>query len=343
MFPIAIKRTMNIQSSTVYQFDVSIVIVSFNTRDVLRECLRAAYRETGSLRVQVIVVDNDSTDGSPAMVEQEFPDVLLIRSEVNLGFGPANNRGFQSAGGRYIVLLNSDAFLTDGSLERSVAHMDRTPGAGLGGGRLMGRDGSWQPSARMFPTVFSDLIVLSGLAARFPRSRFFGRTDRTWANPMEASEVDWVPGAYSIVRAEVLAEVGTFDSRFFLYFEEVDFCRRIKEYGYSIWYWPDIAIVHIGGESSRQLRSLQFSRTGAQLTLWRMRSMLLYYRKHHGLSAWLAMMAEAVWYWMRLQRRRWSRNPLRRDSVQADRFMIKIMKDAWRDTKGGRYSPQQPW
>ena len=330
-------------TSSSFQFDLSVVIVSFNTRDLLRECLQSVFRESGSLRLQVIVVDNASTDGSPEMVEREFPDVLLKRSNINLGFGPANNLGFQSAGGRYLVLLNSDAFLTEGSLERSVAHMDENPGAGLGGGRLIGRDGSWQPSARRFPTVLGDLLVLSGLAARFPRSRFFGQVDRTWANPMEAAEVDWVPGAYSIVRAEVLNSVGSFDPRFFLYYEEVDLCKRIKNAGYSIWYWPDIVVTHIGGESSRQVRSLQLSRTGAQLTLWRMRSTLLYYRKHHGLSAWLTMMVEAVWYWLRSQRRRWSRNPDRRAIARADRSMISIMGQAWRDTKGGRYSPEQPW
>ncbi len=133
---------------------------------------------------------------------------MVIRSEVNLGFGRANNLGFQSVRGRYAVLLNSDAFLTPGSLELSVAHIEANPRIGIGGGRLVGSDGSLQPSARMFPTVLNDLIVLSGLAARFPHSRFFGRFDRTWADEHEAAEVDWVPGAYSIIRREVLAEVG---------------------------------------------------------------------------------------------------------------------------------------
>jgi len=334
---------MNAQGSASFQFDVSIVIVSFNTRDVLRECLQSVYREAGSLSVQVVVVDNASADGSAAMVEREFPDALSIRSEVNLGFGPANNLGFKSANGRYIVLLNSDAFLSEGSLQRSGAHMDANPRAGLGGGRLIGRDGSWQPSARMFPTVFTDLLVLSGLAARFPRSRFFGRADRTWADQMQAAEVDWVPGAYSILRAEALRAVGAFDPRFFLYYEEVDLCRRIKNRGFSIWYWPDIVVVHIGGESSRQVQSLQLSQTGAQLTLWRMRSMLLYYRKHHGLSAWCSLAAEAGWYWLRSQRRRWSKEPERRASVSADRRLIAILNQAWRDTMGGRFSPAQPW
>jgi GT2 family glycosyltransferase len=326
-----------------HQFDVSVVIVSFNTCRVLRECLSCVYREVRSLRVQVIVVDNGSADGSPRMIEQDFPDVVLIRSEANLGFGGANNLGFQSALGRYIVLLNSDAFLGEESLERSVAHMDANPRAGLGGARLTGRDGSWQPSARMFPTIFNDLIGLSGLAARFPQSRLFGRPDRTWANQGEAAEVDWVPGAYSIIRAEALAAVGLFDPRFFLYYEEVDLCKRIKQKGYSIWYWPDISVVHIGGESSRQIRSLELSRSGAQLTLWRMRSMLLYYRKHHVLSAWFAMLVELVWYWLQSQRRRLSRNPDRRNRARADRLMVSMISQAWRDTKGGRFSPEQPW
>jgi len=334
---------MQTQSPVSFQFDVSVVIVSFNTRDVLRECLHLVFREGSSLSVQVIVVDNASTDGSPDMIEQEFSDVVLIRSAVNLGFGRANNLGFQSALGRYIVLLNSDAFLTEGSLERSVAHMDANPRAGLGGGRLTGRDGSWQPSARMFPTVFNDLIVLSGLAARFPQSRLFGRPDRTWANQEEAAAVDWVPGAYSIIRAETLAAAGPFDPRFFLYYGEVDLCKRIKQKGYSIWYWPDISVVHIGGESSRQIKSLELSRSGAQLTLWSMRSKLLYYRKHYMLRVFFAMLVELVWYWFQSQRRRLSKDPDRRTRARADRLMVSMMSQAWRDTNGGRLSPAPPW
>ncbi len=331
------------QNQSSFQFDVSIVIVSFNTQNVLRECLQSVYREVGPLRVQIIVVDNASTDGSPVMIQQEFPNVVLILSEVNLGFGRANNLGFEAVRGRYVVLLNSDAFLTEGSLERSVAHMDASPRAGLGGGRLVGRDGSMQPSARMFPTVLNDLIVLSGLAAKFPQSRFFGRFDRTWANEGEAAEVDWVPGAYSIIRAEALAAAGPFDPRFFLYYEEVDLCMRIKQKGYSIWYWPDISVVHIGGESSRQISSLELSRTGAQLTLWRMRSTLLYYRKHHGLHARLAMLVEVLWYWLQSQRRRFSKDPDRRTRARADQLMVSTMGKAWSETKGGRLSPAQPW
>jgi GT2 family glycosyltransferase len=331
------------KSSSLTPFDVSIVIVSFNTRDLLRDCLLSVFGARGSLRIQIIVVDNASTDGSPSMVEQEFPEVVLIRSEVNLGFGRANNLGFQSAHGRYVVLLNSDAFLTVDSLERSVTHMDANPQAGIGGARLTGTDGSLQPSGRMFPTVLNDLIVFSGLAARFPRSRFFGRFDRTWADEDESAEVDWVPGAYSIIRAEALADVGHFDPRFFLYYEEVDLCRRMKQKGYSVWYWPDVKVVHIGGESSRQVPSLEISKSGAQLTLWRMRSMLLYYRKHHGFGVSFAMLVELVWYWLRSLRRQLSRDPEHRIGARADRLLVSMMGRAWRDTRGGRLSPAQPW
>jgi GT2 family glycosyltransferase len=325
-------------------FDISVLIVSFNTRDVLRECMQSVRRESESLRTQVIVVDNGSVDGSQLMVEREFPEALLIRSAVNLGFAGANNLGYRSATGRYLVLLNSDAFLAEGALLRSVRHMEETLRCGIGGGRLVGRDGSWQPSARRFPSLLDDVMVRSGLAARFPRSRFFGRFDRTWADAMEAAEVDWVPGAFSIVRGAILEKTELFDPRFFLYYEEVDLCMRMKQMGYSVWYWPDICVTHLGGESSRKISSLEMSKSGSQLTLWRMRSTLLYYRKHCGrLTAATAMILERFWYWQRFVRMRISRDPRRRETAASEKRLAAIMNQAWRETGGGKLSPVQPW
>jgi GT2 family glycosyltransferase len=326
-----------------YLFDVSVVIVSLNTRDILRECLQSIERESGGLRVEVLVVDNHSHDGSQEMVEREFTGVCLIRSEVNLGFGAANNLAFKAARGRYVVLLNSDAFLCPNSLRLAVEHMDRQPNTGLGGGRLVGRDFSWQPSARMFPCILTDLFVLTGLAQKYPKSRLFGRFDRTWADPMTPAEVDWVPGAFSIIRSEVLAEVGPFDPDFFLYSEEVDLCRRIKKAGYSIRYWPDIVVIHVGGESSRQMKSLEMSSAGAQLIRWRMRSTLLYYRKHHGMSAWLAKWLELSLYGLSALRNRFSNQPRRKERLAKNRNLILCMQHAWRETSGGRVSPPRPW
>jgi GT2 family glycosyltransferase len=323
--------------------DVSILIVSFNTRAVLRECLESIERESAGLKVEVAILDNNSVDGSPEMVERDFPHVRLVRSHVNLGFGAANNAALEGSRGRYIVLLNSDAFLCPDSLRLAVQHMDDNPQAGLAGGKLVGRDFSWQPSARMFPGLLSDLSVMTGLAARYPKSRIFGYFDRTWADQSVPSEVDWVPGAFSIIRSDVLDKIGFFDPAFFLYSEEVDLCRRIKAAGYQVWYWPDINVIHIGGESSRQVKTLEMSSTGAQLVLWRMRSTLLYYRKHHGSKVWLTKVMEQTLYRLTALRNSFSKDPRRMARAREYRNLALLMQRAWQETRGGRVSPPRPW
>ena len=334
---------MTNESTLTQRFDISLIIVSFNTRDVLRESLESVQRETGNLRIEIFVVDNNSHDGSVEMIETEFPHVHILRSQVNLGFGAANNVALEIAQGRYVVLLNSDAFLCPESLQLSVDHMDRNPEVGLAGGRLVGRDFLLQPSARMFPSILSDFLVLTGLAHKFPKSRFFGQFDRTWADPMQAAEVDWVPGAFSIIRAEALRKVGFFDPEFFLYSEEVDLCRRIQSAGYKILYWPDIVVIHIGGESSRQIKTLEMSSAGAQLIRWRMRSTLLYYRKHHGACAWMAKMLELALYHLTEFRNSLSSDPARKERARRNRNLARLMHQAWEDTQGGRVSPPRPW
>jgi GT2 family glycosyltransferase len=326
-----------------YLFDVSIVIVSFNTRDTLRESLQSIDRETGGIRLEVLVVDNGSKDRSQEMLEREFPHVRLILSAENLGFGVGNNLAIEAARGRYIVLLNSDAFLCRGALEAAVERIARSPQVGLAGGRLMGRDFSWQPSARMFPNVITDAFVLTGLAAKFPKSRIFGRCDRTWADPAQASEVDWVPGAFSIIRAEVLRKVGLFDPRFFLYAEEVDLCRRIKKAGYEIWYWPEVRVIHIGGESSRRIDGTNISQAGQQIVRWRMRSTLLYYRKHHGSIVWLVKWLELAMCGLSTLRNQFREEPRRSLKCEENRNLAKCMRLAWKETQGGRVSPSRPW
>jgi GT2 family glycosyltransferase len=324
-------------------FDVSIIIVSFNTREVLRECLTSVMSEAEPFRTEILVVDNASTDGSTEMIEHDFPQVRLIRSESNLGFGAANNLALKQAQGRFFVLLNSDAFFAPGALALAVQHMQETPACGLGGARLVGRDGSWQPSSRCFHSVVKDAVVLTGLAGRFPGSRFFGRFDRTWADQMQPAQVDWVPGAFSILRPEMLDGVGLFDPAFFLYYEEVDLCRRFHAAGIPIWYWPDVVVIHLGGESSRQLKSLEFSTRSAQVVLWRMRSTLLYYRKHHGWRVHLAKWLELSLYSATVMRNRFSKEPQRRDRERQHRALLALMDQAWRDTSGGRVSPPRPW
>ncbi len=323
--------------------DASIVIVSFNTRELLRECLHSVLEQGASVKLEILVVDNCSSDGSAEMVEAEFPSVRLFRAAVNLGFGAANNMAMEHATGRYIVLLNSDAFFQPGALAHAIRHMDETPSCGLGGGLQVGRDGSWQPSARAFHSVLGDLIVATGLAWHFRKSRIFGNFDRTWADPNEPAEVDWVPGSFCIVRPSALAKVGLFDPKFFLYYEEVDLCRRLKAAGYSIWYWPDILIVHLGGESSKGIETVAFSPHSAQVASWRIRSAFLYYRKHHGAQAYLAKLSEATMCRLTILRNRFSKVPWRRERLKHYLALLPLIEQAWEDTRGGRYSPPRPW
>jgi GT2 family glycosyltransferase len=187
------------------------------------------------------------------------------------------------------------------------------------------------------------LLVISGLADKFPRSRFFGQADRTWADPMQPAEVDWVPGAYSIIPASILKEHGFFDPRFFLYYEEVDLCLRIQNAGYKIMYWPEICVVHVGGESSRQVKTVEMSQTGAQLVLWRMRSTLLYYRKHKGSTAAVVRWLEEIWYLLRGWRNRLRSSEAAQAEVRNQERLAALMVRAWKETDGGRVSPPQPW
>ena len=325
------------------QCDLSVVIVSYNTREILHRCFQALKEASAGLTLEIFVVDNASRDGSVEMLGEQYPEVNVIASAVNLGFGAANNRALVEATGRYIILLNSDAFLRPDALRLSIQHMDENPEIGLGGARLIGPDEAWQPSARCFPSVLNDFLSLSGLSTRYPKSRFFGRADRTWSDHMQPAEVDWVPGAYSIIRPKALQDVGIFDEGFFLYYEEVDLCRRIKEKGYKILYWPDVVVVHLGGESSKTVTQAVMSRSGSQLTLWRMRSEFLYYRKHHGFGAYLAYQMENLWHQARRFRNSLGSSQDRKDKAAESQMICNLLEQAWRETDGGRVSPPRPW
>jgi GT2 family glycosyltransferase len=324
--------------------DVSVIIVSFNTRDLLRECLHTLKREAQEVSYETIVIDNASEDGSTDMVATEFPEAILLRSRVNFGFGAANNWGFRLARGRYVVLLKADAFLCPGALSKAIEYMEADPDIGLGGARLIGRDGSCQPSGRTFPSVLNNLLTFGGLSTTFSRSRFLDQEDWAWRDLYESVEVDWVPGAFSIVRREVLEKTGYFDESFFLYYEEVDLCRRIKAKGYSIWHWPDVVVVHPGQASSEAVKPPSIPSSPTQLILWRMRSELLYYRKHHGwVSAWLAMQTESLKHRLRAWKNATNSFPGGTVRNEESKTIVALVKQAWRETQGGLVSPPWPW
>ena len=323
--------------------DISIVIVSFNPRNILRECLQCVYGSEFSGTIEVLVVDNASRDGSEEMVRNDFPQVQMLQANGNRGFGPANNLALRMARGRYVMLLNSDAFLCTNTLQLAMEHMDTDPACGAGGARRVGRQGEWQPSGRAFPTPVLEAFTMLGLAYHFPKSRTFGKLDRTYADQNAPAEVDWVVGAFAIIRAEALQTAGIFDERFFLYYEEVDLFLRIKQSGYRIMYWPDLVVTHLGGESSKQVKTLEMSGTGAQLLLWRMRSTFLYYRKRGGARAWLTRRIEQMYYQVVILRNLWSKGQQRMAKKQRARTSLRLLNQAWKETDGGRVSPAQPW
>jgi hypothetical protein len=323
--------------------DLSILVVTYNSRRLVGPLLEGLGRELASLAAEVVLVDNASHDGTADFVASAHPWVRLVRSEHNLGFAAGNNLAARHARGRVLLLLNPDALPEPGAIARGLARLDAHPEVGLAGGRLLDDQGRTQPSARMFPTLLQEALVLSGLAARFPRSRWFGHFDRTWADPQAPATVDWVPGAFAFVRRDLFERLGGFDERFFLYYEEVDLCRRIARAGLQVAYWPDLRVHHVGGASARTVSGATVSRSGAQLTLWRARSALLYYRKHHGwLTAWAVNRLERGWHALRAWRaRRHGQGAAAKHAESTE--LGALLRRAWSDTLGGRVAPPRPW
>lgn len=323
-----------------WPYKLSIIIVSYNTRELLGRCLGSALASAGDLPVELLVVDNGSTDGSVDYLKETFPDVRLLESGGNIGFGAANNLGYRHARGEYIVLLNSDAFPVGDSLAASARLMDGHPDVGLAGGRLIGEDGGWRPSARAFPGLWNDFVTLTGLSARHGRSWLMGRPDMTWRNQDKGFACDWVPGAFSIIRRAAIDDAGFFDERFFLYSEEVDLCKRIRMAGWKVAYWPELGIVHMGGASIGLFSGNLVTKHGRQMGLWRLQSQYLYYRKHHGWpKAFMSMLMELAFNRLRYIKNRLG-NP---DKAEESLVMIELIRRAWALTRGGLRSPGRPW
>ncbi len=260
---------------------LSIIIVSYNTREILKECLRRVAAYSQGIDLETIVVDNASTDDSPDMIRSEFSDVVLIESKKNLGFAGGNNLGIRMATGRYVLLLNSDAYLLPGTLQSTVSFMENTSDCGVLGVKLIGEDGGMQPCARSLPDPWLKFLVISGIAARFPESKWFGGPDHSWWSHDSPKDVGWVPGAYFLIRREVVDTIGVLDERYFLYFEETDYCLQAVRAGWRVMILPDVSVIHLGGESSKTTRQ-RMSTKGKQLIQYRLQSEFMYYRKNFG-------------------------------------------------------------
>ncbi|MFZ4623081.1 MAG: glycosyltransferase family 2 protein [Rhodoferax sp.] len=321
--------------------DLSILIVTYNSAALIGPLLAHLQRELADLSAEVVLLDNASRDGTAALVARDFPWVTLLASRSNLGFAAGNNAAAARAQGRYLLLLNPDAMPQPGSLRTALRRLDACPDVGLAGGELLGTDGSRQPSARMFPRLRDEFFTLSGLAAKYPGNPRLARLDRRWANPDEDAVVDWIPGAFVFVKREVFGHLNGFDERFFMYYEEVDLCRRLQAMGLKIYYWPALKATHIGGASAKTVKAERLSRTGTQLESWRMRSGLLYYRKHHGaLGAAGLHWLEWGWHKLRQLKARLKQQP---DKAQDFAAHCQQLSAAWHDTQAGRLSPSRPW
>jgi len=257
--------------------DVTAIIVSYNTAHLLERAIGLLRESAAGLTLQISIVDNASRDGSVALIHERFADCDFIANTTNVGFGRANNQMLASARGRYVLLLNTDAFVEPQTLHKTVAFMDRNPRCGVLGVRLEGRDRSLQPSCRYFPTPWNEFLVRTGLNRVFRSARLVD--DMNWDHA-SVRECDWVPGCYYLVRREVIDQVGLFDPRYFLYYEEVDHCRAVKAAGWKVVFFPHTTVVHIGGESARS--DARLTPAGGQIAELQAESELLYFRKHHG-------------------------------------------------------------
>lgn len=231
--------------------DLSIIIVNYNTKEFLKGCLKSIYETAKNIKFEICVVDNASDDDSAQMVESNFPDVKLIKNKENFGFAKANNQGIETSTGRYILLLNPDVIVYPGAIEKMVEFMDKNHEAGAIGAKLLNPDGSVQISGYYckFPSVSQVLFFYTALrhiSFKIPllKHRFWHHLDTE-----KPCEVDQPPGACLMIRGSVIEQVGLLDEVFFLFFNDVDLCYRIKKAGWKIFYYPEAQMLHFGGRS----------------------------------------------------------------------------------------------
>jgi N-acetylglucosaminyl-diphospho-decaprenol L-rhamnosyltransferase len=274
--------------------DLSIIVVNWNVKELLRRCLHSLLAELSAadFSVEIIVVDSASVDGSPQMVQADFSQVQLIASEQNLGYAGGNNAGVAAARGRYLFLLNPDTELKPGALARMLAYMEDHPLVGALGPQLLWPDGSVQSSRRRFPTVGSLFWESTLLAQWFPRNRQVQRYHLFDKPDDQPQTVDWVVGAAILIRRDAWRQVGPIDEEFFMYFEETDWCRRSVGAGWQTHYLPAAQIIHYEGKSSEQVVAVR--------TLRFQRSKLRYTRKYFG-DGWAAVLRLFLWLTFALQ------------------------------------------
>lgn len=266
--------------------DVSIVLVSWNTRQLVLDCLRSLPDACAGLRWEAHVIDNASTDDTVEHVAREFPSAVLTVNTVNAGFAAANNQGMAKSNARYVFLLNSDTVALPGSIAELVRFADAHPAAGIVGPRLLNTDGSFQASCCALPSLGSEVLSATGLGERLINKGYPGVAEHRCARPMQ---VGYVTGAAMLARAEAVAQVGGMTTDYFMYAEEADWCWRMAKVGWETWHNPAARIVHHGGQSTRQVRASMIR------ALYRSKIMML--RKIRGDAAAFSLKTVVVLVW----------------------------------------------
>lgn len=273
--------------------DVSVIIVNWNTKQLLRDCLFSVCEHAGNIDYEIIVIDNASTDRSTEMVKTDFPQVVLLENPDNRGFATANNQGMAIAKGRYVLLLNSDTIVLDNAIANTVHFADENPQAAVIGCRVLNPDRTLQQTCFMFPSVLNMVLSSTYLYKMFPKSRFFGREQMTWWDRNDVRSVDVVTGCFMLVRRGAIEQVGMMDESFFMYGEETDWCYRFRKNGWEVMFAPVGQIIHFGGQSTAQKPVAMI----VQLRL----SILKFMKKHYNLVTYfIARLLVALFFATRL-------------------------------------------
>jgi len=233
--------------------DLSIIIVSWNVKSLLNQCLSSIFNNPPKVSFEVLVVDNNSHDGSAVMVKGKYPQVKLILNQTNLGFAKANNQAIQESQSRYILLLNPDTQVLPGTLDKMINFMETRPETGALGCKLLNPDGTTQPSCRRFPTINLVLWENLFLSRWFPDVRIERDYKMTGWKHDDLREIDQPMGACLMIRSRILKEIGPMDEQFFMFFEEVDLCYRIKKAGWKIYFTPEAKVIHYSKQSIEQM------------------------------------------------------------------------------------------
>ena len=261
--------------------DISVIIVNWNSQAYLERCLESFAQAPSSRSVEIIVVDNGSTDGSPEIVEARFPHVRLIRNRENLGFARANNMAIRESRGRYVSLVNSDVEVLPGCLDALADFLDQHPDVGNVGPRILYPNRTLQSSCRRFPTLWNNFCSASGLATLFPGSRIFCGEHMLYFRYDRTLPVDVLVGCFWMMRQEAVEAVGFLDEDFFIYGEDVDWCRRCRKSGWQVVFFPGAEAIHHRAASS--------AANPVRFAVLQQQSVLRYWAKHHGLPARLAI------------------------------------------------------